>query len=52
MPSDKKKTHTDYWSTHLAVKVRIFALSKNHAVKMACMDNWRSAPGILELDAT
>jgi len=26
-------------------------LSKNHAVKMAYMDNWRSARGILELDA-
>jgi hypothetical protein len=29
----------------------VCALSKHHAVKMVYMDNWRSAPSILELDA-
>jgi len=46
-----KKSHTNYRLTHLTVQVNISAWSKHHAVKMAYMDNWRSAPSILVLDA-
>jgi hypothetical protein len=51
MSTDKKIAHRLLVYEFSSKGKHIYALSKHHDVKMAYMDNWRSAPRILEIDA-